>query len=38
VAWLSDTNILLRMAQPRAVRWHLEQRILHYAGKAVIFD
>jgi formyltetrahydrofolate hydrolase len=22
----------------RAVRWYLEHRILHYAGKTVIFD
>jgi formyltetrahydrofolate hydrolase len=26
------------MVLSRAVRWHLEHRILHYAGKTVIFD
>jgi formyltetrahydrofolate deformylase len=29
---------LERMVLSRAVRWHLEHRILHYAGKTVIFD
>jgi formyltetrahydrofolate deformylase len=27
-----------RMVLSRAVRWHLEHRILHYAGKTVVFD
>ncbi|MEO7143260.1 MAG: formyltetrahydrofolate deformylase [Bryobacteraceae bacterium] len=27
-----------RMVLSRAVRWHLDHRILHYAGKTVIFD
>jgi formyltetrahydrofolate deformylase len=29
---------LERMVLSRAVRWHLEHRILHYSGKTVIFD
>lgn len=29
---------LERMVLSRAVQWHLEHRILHYAGKTVIFD
>jgi formyltetrahydrofolate deformylase len=29
---------LERMVLSRAVRWHLEHRILHYAGKTVVFD
>jgi formyltetrahydrofolate deformylase len=29
---------LERMVLSRAVRWHLEHRILNYAGKTVIFD
>jgi formyltetrahydrofolate hydrolase len=26
------------MVLSRAVRWHLEHRILHYSGKTVVFD
>ena len=29
---------LERMVLSRAVAWHLEHRILHYAGKTVVFD
>jgi formyltetrahydrofolate deformylase len=29
---------LERMALSRAVQWHLEHRILHYADKTVVFD
>jgi formyltetrahydrofolate deformylase len=29
---------LERMVLSRAVRWHLEHRILHYSGKTVVFD
>jgi len=29
---------LERLVLARAVRWHLEHRILHYANKTVIFD
>src|ERR1019366_875561 len=29
---------LERIVLSRAVRWHLDHRILHYAGKTVIFD
>jgi len=29
---------LERIVLSRAVRWHLEHRILHYENKTVIFD